>query len=261
MKKAMTLGSLPPEMSVREKFQLAADAGLDGLELTGALAQAEAEEARAAADAAGIEIASVMAATHWKLPLSSTDEAVRVEGVRGVEESLRAARWAGTDTVLVVPGVVSEDNSYHAALELAAKSIRELLPTAEDLGVTMALENVWNKFLLSPVEMRDFIDQFDSECVRAYFDVGNILLYGYPVHWIEVLDERIVRVHVKDFDVNTRQFVALLTGSVDYPRVVNALRGVGYDGWMTAELARYPQYPVQFVHDTARHLEWIVNGG
>lgn len=260
MKKAMTLGSLPPEMSLQEKFELAADAGLDGLELTAVSTQAEAEDARAAADAAGIEIASVMATTHWKLPLSSTDEAVRVEAVRGIEDSLKVADWAGTDTVLVVPGVVDEDNRYHAALDLATKSIRELLPTAEELGVSMALENVWNKFLLSPVEMRDFIDQFDSAFVTAYFDVGNILLYGYPVHWIEVLGERIVRVHVKDFDTNTRQFVPLLTGSVDYPRVVNALRGVGYHGWLTAELSRYPQFPEGFVHDTARHLEWIANG-
>ncbi len=259
MNKAMTLGSMPAELSMKEKFALAAEAGLDGLELTGVDTQAMAEDARAAADAAGIEIASIMATTHWKLPLSSTDEAVRVEGVRGVEQSLQVAKWAGNDVVLVVPGVVDEETQYHAACDLAAKSIRELIPVAEDLGVTMALENVWNKFLLSPIEMRDFIDQFESENVKAYFDVGNILLYGYPVHWIEILAERIVRVHVKDFNVDTKQFVALLTGSVDYPRVVNALRGVGYDGWLTAELSRYSQYPEQFVYDTAAHLQCIID--
>jgi len=258
LKKSMTLGSVPGS-SMQEKFALAAEAGLDGLELTGVETRAAAEDARAAAEAAGIEIASVMASTHWKLPLSSTDEAVRVEGVRGVGGALRAADWAGTDVVLVVPGVVDDNTQYHAAMELAAKSIRELLPIAEDLGVTMALENVWNKFLLSPIEMRDFIDQFESDHVAAYFDVGNILLYGYPVHWIEVLGERIVRVHIKDFNTDTKQFVALLTGSVDYPRVMNALRGVGYDGWLTAELSRYSQFPEQFVHDTARHLQWIID--
>ncbi len=258
LKKSMTLGSVPGA-SLEEQFALAAEAGLDGLELTGIETQAAAEDAKAAADAAGVEIASVMASTHWKLPLSSTDEAVRVEGVRGVERSLRVADWSGTDVVLVVPGVVDDNTPYHAAMDLAAKSIRELLPVAEDLGVTMALENVWNKFLLSPIEMRDFIDQFESDYVAAYFDVGNIVLYGYPVHWIEVLAERIVRVHIKDFNAESRQFVALLTGSVDYPRVMNALRGVGYDGWLTAELARYPQFPEQFVHDTARHLQWIID--
>ncbi len=256
----MTLGSLPPGTSLEEKFMLAAEAGLDGLELTGVETQSEAEDARAAADAAGIEIASVMAATHWKLPISSTDEAVRVEGVKGVEQSLRVADWAGTDVVLVVPGVVDEHTAYSAALDLATKSIRELIPTAEDLGVTVALENVWNRFLLSPVEMRDFIDQFGTDRVKAYFDVGNILLYGYPVHWIEALEERIVRVHIKDFDVDKRQFVALLTGSIDFPRVINALRGIGYDGWLTAELSRYEQYPTEFVMDTSRHLQWIIDG-
>ncbi|NLO06618.1 MAG: sugar phosphate isomerase/epimerase [candidate division WS1 bacterium] len=258
MKKGMTIGSLPPDMSVNEKFAFAAEAGLDGLELTGPWTQAQAEDARAAADAAGIEITSVMADTHWKLPLSSTDEAVRLEAVKGVEQSLQVAAWTGTDVVLVVPGVVDPDTQYRAALELAAKSIRELLPAAQEYGVTMALENVWNKFLLSPVETRDFIDQFGSDKVAAYFDVGNIMLYGFPVHWIEILGERIVRVHVKDFNVTTRQFVALLTGDVDYPRVINALRGVGYDGWLTAELTRFPQYPEGFVYDTARHLQWII---
>jgi hexulose-6-phosphate isomerase len=257
LKKSMTLTSVVGD-SMQDKFALAAEAGLDGLELVGVDTQAAAEDARAAADAAGIEIASVMATSHWQLPLSSTDEAVRVEGVRGVEQSLRVAQWAGTDVVLVVPGVVNENCAYHAALDLATKSLRELLPLATELGVTIALENVWNKFLLSPVEMRDFIDQFESEYVAAYFDVGNILLYGYPLDWIEVLEERIVRVHIKDFNVDTKQFVALLTGSVDYPRVMNALRGVGYDGWLTAELSPYRQFPRQFVYDTARHLQWII---
>ena len=258
MTKGMTLGSMPPKMSLEERFKFAAEAGLDGLELTGVNTQAQAEDARAAADAAGIQVASVMADTNWNLPLSSTDEAVRVQGVQGVEQSLRVADWAKTDVLLVVPGIVDEDTRYNAALDLAAKSIRELLPLAEELGVTMAIENVWNRFLLSPIEMRDFIDQFESERVQAYFDVGNILLYGYPVHWIEVLAERIVRVHIKDFNIETRQWVSLLTGSIDFPRVINALRGVGYDGWLTAELKPYPQYPERFVEDTARHLQWIM---
>jgi len=259
VKKGICYGSLPAERSVTEKLALAREAGLDGIELPTFETQAETEDVTAAAQAAGLEIASVMGGSHWKLPLSSTDEAVRVAGVKGIEHALQVASWAGTDVVLVVPGVVDEDCSYAAAYDLSAKSIRELLPMAEDLGIIMALENVWNKFLLSPLEFRDFIDSFGSDLVKAYFDVGNILLYGYPLHWVEALAERIVRVHIKDFDVSTRQFVALLTGSVDYPRVMNALRGVGYDGWLTAELRRYPQFPEQFVRDTAAHLQCIVD--
>jgi len=259
VKKAICYSSLPQEMSAREKLALAKDAGLDGVEIPSFETQAETEDTCAAADEVGLEVHSVMGGTHWKLPLSSTDEAVRVAGVKGIEHGLQVASWAGAEVVLVVPGVVDEECSYAAAYELSQKSIRELLPIAEDLGIMMALENVWNKFLLSPLEMRDFIDGFESEQVKAYFDVGNILLYGYPRHWVETLAERIVRVHIKDFDVSTRQFVALLTGSVDYPRVMNALRGVGYDRWLTAELRRYPQFPEQFVYDTAAHLQCIAD--
>lgn len=258
MKKAIYYGSICAKWSHKERMQFAAEVGLDGVEIPQVGSRQEAEEIAAAAQEAGIEIHSVMAGTHWQLPLSSTDEEVREKGVAGIKDALHVAKWAGADTVLVVPGVVTENVSYAAAYELSKKSLYEILPTAEELGIVMALENVWNKFLLSPIEFREFVDGFESELVRAYFDVGNILLYGYPHQWIDALGERIVKVHVKDFDVNTRQFVALLTGSVDYPRVVNALRGVGYDGYLTAELAVYAQYPEQFVRDTAEHLARII---
>jgi len=258
LKKSMTYGSLPQELSPGDRFALAKDAGLDGLQVPSFETQAQAEAAAAAAAEHGLAISSVMGGSHWKLPLSSTDEAVRVAGVKGIKHALHVAKWCGTDCVLVVPGVVNEDTPYHAAYDLALKSMRELLPVAEELEVCMALENVWNKFLLSPLETRDFIDCFDSPLVKAYFDVGNILLYGYPHHWVEVLGRRIVRVHIKDFNVDTKQFVALLTGSVDFPRVMASLRGIGYDGWLTAELGRYRQFPTQFVYDTATHLQNII---
>ena len=254
----MCYSSICPKLSHRDRLQLAAEAGLDGVEIGQIDTQAETEEIAELASDAGIEIHSVMGGTHWELPLSSTDEDVREKGVEGIAHALHVARWAGADTVLVVPGVVSEDVSYAAAYELSQKSLDELLPTAEELGIVMAIENVWNKFLLSPLEFRDYIDSFDHQLVQAYFDVGNILLYGYPHQWIDILGERIVRVHVKDFNVGASQFVGLLTGSVDYPRAINALRGAGYDGYLTAELAPYRQFPEQFVYDTARQLDSII---
>ncbi len=260
MKKGMCYGSICPNLPHRDRLQLAVEAGLDGVEIPQIQTQEETEEVAAIAQEVGIEIHSVMGGTHWQLPLSSTDEEVREKGVEGIKHALRVAKWAGADTVLVVPGVVTDAVSYAAAYELSQKSLYELLPTAEELGITMALENVWNKFLLSPLEFRDFIDSFEHDLVQAYFDVGNILLYGYPHQWIDILGERIVKVHVKDFNVDTRQFVGLLTGSVDYPRVVNAFVGVGYDGYLTAELSPYRQYPDQFVRDTAQHLSCIING-
>ncbi|MBC7287943.1 MAG: sugar phosphate isomerase/epimerase [Armatimonadetes bacterium] len=259
MKKGICYACLPASLPPRERLELAKEAGIEGIEIPQFDTQEEVEQIAELAADVGIEIHSVMAGTHWRLPLSSADEQVREQGVEGVRQALYVAKWAGAPVVLVVPGVVTEDVSYAAAYEIAAKSIRELIPTAEELGVAMLLENVWNKFLLSPLEMRDFVDSFDTPLVQAYFDVGNILLYGFPHHWIEVLGQRIKRVHVKDFDVNTRQFVPLLSGSVDYPRVVNALRGVGYDSYLTAEVAGYKDYPEVFVRHVGMALHAIVN--
>lgn len=258
MKKSMCYGFCP-KLTHRERLELAKEAGLDGVELFQYETQAETEEIAGTARDCGIEVASIMAGTHWEWPLSSTDEEVREKGVEGIKGALQVAKWAGTDVVLVVPGLVTADVSYGAALELSRKSIGEILPRAEELGVTLALENVWNKFLLSPTEFRDYIDAFEHPLVKAYFDVGNILAYGYPHQWVDILAERIVRVHIKDFDAGSRQFVGLLQGSVDFPRVINALKGVGYDSYLTAELSPYGQFPELFVRDTARQLETIIN--
>jgi hexulose-6-phosphate isomerase len=258
VKKAICYGSLPGKLLDREKAALAKEAGLDAVELNQCGTTAEIEKIAGVMREAGLEIASVMCMTHWGSPLSSTDEEVREKGVAGVAEALRQAQAVGTDVVLVVPGVVTEDVSYKAAYGNSRRSLEELLPVAEQTGVIMALENVWNRFLLSPLEMRDFIDSFKSPLVQAYFDVGNIIAYGYPHHWIEALGKRIKRVHIKDFDASTRQFVGLMQGSVDFPRVMSALRGVGYSGYITAEVPAYKQYPEQFVRDTAAQLDQIV---
>lgn len=260
MKKGIYFGSLPAKLSLDDRFALARQAGLEGVEIPSDYeTEDQVAELRRAAEAKGIELHSVMASTHWQWPLSSTDEEIRTKGVEGIRHALQVAKWAGASTVLVVPGVVTEDVSYAAAYELARKSLTELLPSAEELGVVMALENVWNKFLLSPLEFRDFIDSFQHPLIKAYFDVGNILLYGFPHQWIEILGTRIAKIHIKDFNTNSRTFVPLLTGTLDFPRTINALRGVGYNDYLTAELASYPQYPEQMVLDTGAHLQCILN--
>jgi L-ribulose-5-phosphate 3-epimerase len=258
VKKGICFSCLPASVPVQDRLQLAKEAGIEGIEIPQFETREQVEEVAEIAADVGIEIHSVMGGTHWQLPLSSTDEEVRVQGVEGIKRALHVAKWSGAPVVLVVPGVVTEDVSYAAAMELSRKSLYEILPTAEELGVAMLLENVWNKFLLSPLEMREYIDSFETPLIQAYFDVGNILLYGYPHQWIEILGERIKRVHVKDFDVNTRQFVALLTGSVDWPRVANALRGIGYDSYVTAEVAGYKHAPETFVRHVGLALEAIV---
>ncbi|GAG27908.1 unnamed protein product, partial [marine sediment metagenome] len=128
---------------------------------------------------------------------------------------------------------------YDVCYERATEAVKQILPAAEEAGVVIGIENVWNKFLLSPLEMRDFIDNFGSKMVVAYFDVGNILLTGYPDQWIRILGERIKRVHVKDFKTSVgtvEGFVDLLEGDVDFEAVKQALGEIGYDGYVTAEL-------------------------
>lgn len=259
MKKGIYFGSLPTKLSLVERFKLAHDAGLQGVEIPSDFeTEAQVSEIREAAASQGVEIHSVMASSHWQFPLSSTDEDVREKAVAGIEHALQVAKWAGASTVLVVPAVVTEDVSYGAAYDLSHKSITELLPAAEAVGVNIALENVWNKFLLSPLEFRDYVDSFNHPLVKAYFDVGNIVIYGFPHQWIDILSHRIAKIHIKDFSVPKRDFVPLLTGSVDFPRVMNALRGVGYNDYLTAELAPYPYYVEQFILDTGAHLQRIV---
>ena len=254
MKKGICQGSLPPDLTWAQRFELAKDAGIDGVELSTIHDAAEPEARKADADAAGIELHSIMDSLHWKCPLSSNDEETRRKGVENVRASIRCASIVGADAVLVVPGVVNEQTTYEAAMVNSRRSIQELIPEGEEAGVALCIENVWNKFLLSPLEMKEFIESFGSDCVQAYFDVGNIVLYGYPQHWIRTLGPLIKKVHVKGFNASKRDFCWLLEGTIDWAAVMAALREVGYDGYVTAELPRYPSCPEQMVHDTAEHL-------
>jgi len=257
VKKAICYSSVLTSENHRQRLTVLKDAGFDGIEAPQFDTAQEAEEVASLAGEIGLEIHGVMGGSHWQLPLSEPDEEARRQGVAGIENALRQAAILGAETVLVVPGVVNTDVSYDQAYEVSQKSICELLPLAEELDIMMCLENVWNKFLLSPLEMRDYIDSFDSPLVQAYFDVGNILLYGYPEQWIEILGQRIKKVHIKDFNVGTRQFVGLLQGDVDYPTVMAAFRSIGYDGYITAELSPYSQFPKQFAYDTAAQMDAI----
>ncbi|RKY67851.1 MAG: sugar phosphate isomerase/epimerase, partial [Candidatus Latescibacterota bacterium] len=139
---------------------------------------------------------------------------------------------------------------------------RELAPVAEQLKVAVCVENVWNKFLLSPLEMRDFVDAVDSEYVGVYFDVGNVIPMGYPEHWIQILGKRIKRVHFKDFRRNVGTldgFVDLLEGDVNWPEVMAALRRIGYNSYATAEMIPpYTHHPEALVCNTSRSMDYIL---
>ena len=197
------------------------------------------------ARAAGIEVSSLASGLGWQFPLSSDDEEVRRKGIDIMGKCLRMGGWLGIETLLVVPGTLSSIGSagsdhvpYDVCYQRMQEGIERLIETAEEAHVNIGVENVWNKVLLSPLEMRDFIDSFDSERVSAYFDVGNVIVMGYAEDWIKILGSRITSVHFKDFkrDVGTlKGFCDLLEGDVNYPAAMEGLRSVGYDGPCVAE--------------------------
>lgn len=235
MQKGICLGSIPG-VDDKERFRHAAAAGLQGVEVNTLRTPTEREQIKALSEQYHLPVISVMNSDHWRYPLSDPNPVVVDRSLAGIEQSIETASSLGADTVLVVPAVVTPDVSYEQALQRSTDALRRVLPLAEKRQITLAVENVWNKFLLSPVEFAAYVDSFTSPFLGAYFDVGNILLYGYPHQWIRTLGPRIRKVHVKGFDTQAFQFTYLREGSVDWPRVMAALREIGYDGYVTAEL-------------------------
>jgi hexulose-6-phosphate isomerase len=240
-KKAVLLYMLPKELSSRDRFQMALDVGFEGIEIGTMSDPRAADEIRDASTRTGLRVHSVMNADHWKYPLSSADPAVVGKSVAGMETSLRNAKLWGADVVLLVPAVVNPETPYQAAWTRSQKVIRErILPLAQELKVVVGIEEVWNKFLLSPLEHARYVDELGSPWVKAYLDVGNMLFYGYPQDWIRTLGSRITRVHLKDFQLDRPNgrfsWKNLGEGDIDWPEVRKALSEIGYDGWVTTEV-------------------------
>lgn len=232
--KAIQYNKLPEGLSDAGKFALAKDLGFDGVEMA-PMDDLEAAAARgAAAREAGVEIHSIIYGG-WGAPMSSPNPAVIRKGHAEIENALRTAAACGADTVLLVPGVVTEQVGYGMAWENSQKNIRPMLPLAEELGVVIAVENVWNRFLLSPLEFAAYVEAFDSPWLQAYFDVGNVVLFGFPQDWIRTLGARIRRIHWKDFRREDYTWTDLYEGSVNWPEVRKALHEIGYTGWGTEE--------------------------
>lgn len=241
---AVEYNMLPPNVSILDRFQMAKDAGFERIECPTAPFQVDAEAMRAASEKVQLPIHSVMNSDHWKYPFSSPDPAVVEKGLNGARTSIRNAHLWGAETVLLVPAVVNAQTSYREAYQRSQPVIKKLLPLADELNVTLAIEEVWNKFLLSPLEFARYIDEFQSPRIRAYFDVGNVVLYGYPQDWIRTLGKRIAKLHIKDFsfheDRATKKMMAdwvpLGEGDIDWRAIYDALRDIGYTGVATTEL-------------------------
>ncbi len=240
LKKGIMWGSIGYGASILEKFQAAKQAGFEGIE---AMSHANRDEVLKARDATGLVIPSVCNALHWKFLLSDPDPKVREQGVDALRLSLEDAKAYGADTVLLVPGRVSEVVSYDDCWKRTVEEIKKVVPYAEQLDVKIAIENVWNNFLLSPVEAAYYVDQFQSSKVGFYFDCGNILVYGWPEQWIKILGQRIAKVHIKEFSrkIADKQGkgagfgVKLQEGDVNWPVVMKALDEIGYNNWTTIE--------------------------
>ena len=242
IRKSILIDMLPRDQPYAARFAMAREAGFDAIEMQTIARPEEAAEIRDAARAAGLRIHSVMNADHWRFPLSSSDPEIVSRSVQGMETSLRNAVLWGADAVLLVPAVVNAATSYRDAYQRSQRVIRErLLPMARDLKVVIAIEEVWNKFLLSPIEFARYIDEFDSPWLKAYFDVGNVVLFAFPQDWIRTLGARIVKMHLKDFNFDGRggrfTWKPIGEGDIDWPEVRRALRDIGYAGYVTTEVS------------------------
>jgi len=273
MKKGISIWSFA-ESDLGKCFKLAKEAGFDGVELsldeTGLVSLESTEEdlkkVRQMADEAGVELYSIASGLYWSYNYTSADAAIRDKAKEITKKQLEVAKALGCDTILVVPGAVkvafdpsSELVDYDVAYERAKSALKELAPIAEKLEVAIGIENVWNEFLLSPLEMKQFIDEIDSPYVGSYFDVGNVLFCGYPQQWIKILGKRIKKVHFKDYRKELHGFVDLLSGDVDYIAVTEALKEAGYDNWVTAEMIPpYKQFPETILFNTSYAMDKIL---
>jgi L-ribulose-5-phosphate 3-epimerase len=241
-KKAVLISMLPKELSFLDRFKMAVDVGFEGLEARTVTDPKMADEIKSASEKSGLRVHSVMNMDHWDHPLSSDNAEQVNKSVAGMETSLRNAKLWGADAVLLVPAVVNPQTTYQQAYTRSQKVIRErILPLAQELKIIIAVEEVWNKFLLSPLEFTRYVDEFKSPWVQAYFDVGNVVFYGYPQDWIRALGKRIVKMHVKDFQLDRPggrfYWKNLGEGDIDWPEVRKAMGEIGYAGYVTTEIS------------------------
>ncbi|MDX2269758.1 MAG: sugar phosphate isomerase/epimerase family protein [Bryobacter sp.] len=256
------LGSMLPKdlPNWQAKFEVAKRVGFTHLEMGTAKNDQEEREIAQAAKSVGLKIHGVMNMAHWGNPLNSADAAVVQKGRDGMLTSIRNAQAWGASTVLLVPAVVGPEAGYQQAWDRSKAEIEKLLPVAEKAKVIIAVENVWNKFLLSPLEMARYVDEFRSPYLKAYLDVGNMVLFGYPQDWARTLGaKRIAKLHIKDFRFKNRQaeFTDLWDGEINWKAVHQALGEIGYRGPATVELRGGDE---AYLAEVSRRFDRILEG-
>jgi hexulose-6-phosphate isomerase len=241
-KKAVKIGMVQAGKTLLEKCQLLKELGFDGVELN-APSEVTVEEAKRAIGETGLVIHGVVDSVHWKERLSDPSEEVRAKGLAALKTALQFSKDIGGTSVLLVPGRVTPDATYEQCWQRSMAEIKKAVPTAEELGIPILLENVWNDFLTDPKETVRFIDECESKLVGAYFDVGNAVRYSPPHEWVPILGQRIKKLDIKDYklqpaggNLGAGFGAKLLEGSVDWPKVLAELRKINYTGWGTAEI-------------------------
>jgi len=244
MKKAVGMGMIGEKKSpLGERMKMVRELGFDGVELVSP-GIADRDGLKKALDDAKLEVSEILSGGDWASPITSANEETRSKCLINLKTAMEDAKFFGTSSVLFVPGVVNKNIGYDDAYKRAHDGIKSMLPVAQELGVKIAVENVWNDFLLSPLEMARFIDEFESPWIGAHFDVGNVASIGYPEQWIKILNKRILKLHIKEFNKKVATFSGKWKGfswklgdegGIDWPSVVKALNEIGYTGWATAE--------------------------
>ncbi len=256
LRKALQLGMLPRQLADADKFKLANKCGFQGIEASPMDDLDAARRLGELARQAGVPIHSIVFGG-WNAPLSDPNAEVVKKGLEGMESALRSARAMGAEAVLLVPAIVTETVGYGDAYKRSQENIRKLLPLAEEMRVVIAVENVWNKFLLSPLEFARYVDEFDSPWLKAYFDVGNVIIFGFAQDWIRTLGKRIVKIHLKDFKRSGYKWTNLLEGDVNWPEVRKALEETGYRGFLTPELSGGDE---AYLADLSKRIDRIITG-
>ncbi len=261
IRKGACIGVLPEGMTVLEKLQVAKRAGFDGVEPNTLKSDGEVKEYKVASEKTGVKITSIMNSDHWDYPLTDNDPEVVNRSVECIRTSLHNAHDLDAGAVLLVPGVVTASVRYAEVYTRSQAEIRKLLPLARELKVIIAIENVGNRFLLSPLEMARYVDEFQSPWVRSYFDIGNVISNGFPQDWIRTLGQRVCRIHIKRFEpgVDHPKFDSKdrRTQGIDWPDVRRALNEIGYSGWITAEVKSGDE---NYVKEVSARMDRILSG-
>ena len=263
MKKGVNAWIYPSELAVDEILEASGEIGFDGVELNLdeenlKLAKRERREISEKAASLDLELPSLCSGLFWKYNLASPEERIRQKGIEIIKNGCEFAADIGASVFLVVPAVAVPEVSYQEMWELSKQSILEAIPAAEEHDVLLGIENVWNRFLYSPLEFRRFVEEINHPNVKVYFDVGNFQLLAFPQQWIRYLSDLVVCVNVKDFQRSTLQFKPLLQGDVPWREVMRALREIGYDGFLNVEVSPYPSHPTKSAHDSKTALDIIL---